>query len=102
MFAGQPAPLCVQAAHLAVEVSPDSPLFTHSSLVTRAGVLPITEKRSCFGVADPFYLSFFSNYLSLLPVLLLCSSPKQSDGAGWFTLWLKVMEEVSSPKSWLV
>lgn len=71
---------------------------THSSLVTRAGVLPITEKRSCFGVADPFYLSFFSNCLSLLPVLLLCSSPEQSDGAGWFTLWLKVMEEVSSPK----
>lgn len=43
-------------------------------------------------------LFFFSNCLSLLPVLLLRSSPEQSDGVEWLTLHMKVMEELSSPK----
>lgn len=45
-----------------------------------------------------FLFVFFSNCLSLLPVLLLCSFPEQSGGVEWFTLHLKVMKEVSSPK----
>lgn len=102
MFAGQPAPLCVQAAHLAVEVSPDSPLFTHPQLLCdKSWGAANNWKEILFRSSRSFlFISFFffSNCLSLLPVLLLCSFPKQSDGAGWFTLWLKVMEEVSSPK----
>lgn len=44
------------------------------------------------------FFFLFSNCLSLLPVLLLCSFPEQSGGVEWFTLHLKVMKEVSSPK----